>query len=100
VKNYVVFASQRGGNWDIYRLTVDEAGRPQGMPEQLTTDPASDTTPVHSPDGQHIFFRSNRDAGWAVWVMNDDGIGQRRLILTDGSDAWNREKISVTGNVW
>jgi TolB protein len=93
----VVFASERGGNWDIYGLSIDEKGRRQGRPKQLTTDSAHDTTPIYSPDGQYIFFRSNRDGEWAVWVMKADGTNQRRLILTDGSDIWNREKISIIG---
>ncbi len=97
--NQIVFTSQQGGNWDIYRVTLDEIGRPQGNPEQLTIDPAHDTTPVYSPDGRFIFFRSNRDNRWAIWVMNADGTDQQSLIVTDGTDAWNREKISVIEGV-
>ncbi len=96
--NQVVFASQRGGNWDIYRLSMDETGQLQGQVKQLTTDPSHDTTPIHTPDGQYIFFRSSRDGQWAIWVMNVDGTNQRHLLQTDGSDAWNREKISIAGN--
>jgi Tol biopolymer transport system component len=98
-EDQIVFASQQRGNLDIYRVTLDEIGRSRGDPEQLTTDPAHDTTPVFSPDGRHIFFRSARNDEWATWVMNADGSDQRRVIPTGGSDAWNREKISVVVDI-
>jgi tetratricopeptide (TPR) repeat protein len=92
----VVFASQIGGNWDIYRLMVDPTGRPQGDPEQLTFDPNQDTTPVFSPDGRYILFRSDRGGDWAIWVLNvDDTSMPRQVIATGGSDAWKLEKFSV-----
>jgi Tol biopolymer transport system component len=96
---YIVFTSQKGGNWDIYRVTLDTLGRPTGDPKQLTTDNADDVTPVFSPDGRFIFFRSDRKEEWAIWVMNADGTNQRPLVVTGGSDVWNREKISIVKDI-
>jgi TolB protein len=91
----VIFSSEQAGNWDIYRIRIDEIGRPLGEPEALTTDPAQDITPVFGPDGQQIYFRSSREGQWAIWVMNADGSEPRRLIVTGGSDDWKAERIAV-----
>lgn len=40
--------------------------------------PYLDETPDWSPDG-HIYFQSNRDGAYAIYRMNDDGSGQRRI---------------------
>jgi dipeptidyl aminopeptidase/acylaminoacyl peptidase len=43
---------------------VDTAG---GEPRQLTSHPASDVSPVWSPDGQSVFFLSSRSGSMQVW---------------------------------
>lgn len=76
---FIVFMSQRDGNWEVYRLGSD--GRNLA---RLTRDPAADGLPVWSPDGRAIAFVSNRGGAWAVWAMNADGSHQRRLFLLPG----------------
>jgi Tol biopolymer transport system component len=66
------------GNADIYVVDVPE--HPTGEsnchrlnPRRLTEDPASDTAPVWSPDGQQILFSSDRDGGSQLYTMNANG---------------------------
>jgi Tol biopolymer transport system component/serine/threonine protein kinase len=48
-------------------------------PVRLTNDLASDTAPTWSPDGKQIAFTSNREGQPAIYVMNADGSGVRRI---------------------
>ena len=36
----------------------------------LTSDSASDVSPVFSPNGQKIAFYSNRNGTWEIYTMN------------------------------
>ena len=76
----VVFMSKRGGNWEIYRVSITG-----GDVKALTADDASDGLPTWSPDGEKIAFVANRDGEWAIWDMNPDGTNQRRLFVLGGS---------------
>jgi dipeptidyl aminopeptidase/acylaminoacyl peptidase len=66
--NAIAFTSSRSvdadgrPNEDIY--IVQLAG---GEPRQLTTNRSTDRTPVFSPDGQSLYFVSNRGGNWAIW---------------------------------
>ena len=67
----LVFASQEGGQADIWIMNADGTGR-----QKLTSDAFRDGAPTLSPDGRYIFFVSNRPTGDAVprlWRMNIDG---------------------------
>ena len=67
----IVFASQEGGQADIWIMNADGARR-----QKLTSDAFRDGAPAVSPDGQYVFFVSNRPDGDAVprlWRMNIDG---------------------------
>jgi TolB protein len=46
---------------------------------QLTTHPSVDTWPSWSPDGRHIAFYSDREGANAVYVVDADGHGERRV---------------------
>lgn len=75
----VVFMSNRGGNWDVYKVGIDGAGL-----AQLTTDIANDGLPTWAPNGNTIAFVSDRDGAWAIWAMNVDGRNQRPLFDLEG----------------
>lgn len=66
---------------DIY--TVPAAG---GAARQLTTDPAYDTRPVWSPDGQLIAFSSTRHGSADIFVVPATGGTPRRLTTSSGSE--------------
>lgn len=76
------------GNWDIYIGNADGSEK-----KRLTDDPASDTAPCLSPDGQKIVFESDREGNLEgicdIYIMNVDGSDQKRL--TNNPDLGNFE---------
>ena len=58
--------------------TVD--ARDGGAPVRLTADPASDTSPVWSPDGQSIYFLSSRGGSSQVWRMPGAQAGEATQV--------------------
>ena len=69
------------GNADIWVLDVA-----RGTSTRLTFDPHPDTTPVWSPDGARIAFRSNRAGRFDLYEHNADGSGEDRLLFQSGED--------------
>jgi TolB protein len=45
----------------------------------LTNNPALDSQPAFSPDGQMIVFASERDGHLGIWIMNVDGSNPTEL---------------------
>jgi len=76
----LVFMSTVSGNSDIWSMQAN--GTEQ---RQLTTDPASDTSPVITPDHRFIVFLSSRSGTVQVMRMNLDGSNQ--VALAQGSIA-------------
>jgi DNA-binding winged helix-turn-helix (wHTH) protein/Tol biopolymer transport system component len=68
-----------GDNEDIWSVGADGKGQ-----RQLTNDAADDSTPVVAPDGDSIFFASNRSGEFHVWQMNTDGSNQRQITKNKG----------------
>ncbi len=66
------------GNWDIYIGNADGSDQ-----KRLTDDPASDTAPCLSTDGQKIVFESDREGNLEgicdIYIMNSDGSDVKRL---------------------
>ncbi len=72
----LVFSSDRGGNFDLWRVTVDADGS-VGQPERLTSTPESESAPSVAPDGTIAFVRGyGRSA--RVWLRAVNGT-ERRL---------------------
>nr|WP_246459589.1 PEGA domain-containing protein [Puniceicoccus vermicola] len=68
----IVFASDRGANLekeptrlDIWIMNADGSNV-----RQLTTNSSRDDQPVFSPDGDAIYFRSNRGLAWNIWRLS------------------------------
>ena len=78
----IVFYSNVGGTGeDIFSIKLDGTNY-----TQLTNTPGDDHSPSVSPDGQYIYFNSNRDGNDEVYSMYFDGSGQIRLTNNPASD--------------
>lgn len=84
----VAFVQHHGSHYEIYTINSDSSGmialtRPV---TSLVDEMPNNLAPAWSPDGRHIVFLSNRDAGneagaWRIWVMDADGSNQRALPI-------------------
>lgn len=73
----IVFDARLDGQADVYRVVPGEA------PERLTRDPANDLGPSYSPDGNWVYFGSNRTGDWQIWRLPTAG-GQAVQVTLDG----------------
>ncbi len=80
---WVVFASNRSGNLDLWTLSNRD-----GTLRRLTDDAASDWDPAYSPDGTHVVWSSDRSGNYEIWMASADGSGARQ-VSSDGFDAEN-----------
>ena len=87
----VVFASDRGGDFEIHGMDPDGSRR---FP--LTSNAAYDGEPAFSPDGRKVAFVSDRGGNEDLYLMNPDGTGQARL--TDNAAADRQPVFSPDGN--
>jgi Tol biopolymer transport system component len=78
------------GNRDVWVIDVARA-----VPSRLTFDPASDWTPVWSPDGTQIAFASTRAGGTHMYQRQASGVGADRLAFKSDSTeipvSWSRD---------
>jgi len=81
-KVQIAFSSERDGNYEIYVMDAD--GNNQ---RRLTNNPANESGPSWSPDGQKIAFVSTRDGNCEIYVMDADGKNQRNLTNHPADDA-------------
>ena len=79
----LVFASDRAGQVDLWRVAMDEDGA-VGAPERLTTSAEPDTEPTTAADGTVAFVRG-RGTETDLWVRTPDG-AERRLTTRDGAE--------------
>lgn len=77
----IAFASNRTGEFQIYRMNVDGTGL-----RQLTHGAGSNRWPKWSPDGRYLLFMSRRDGDWEVYRVEADGSGERRVTNRPGVD--------------
>ena len=94
---WVVYAGQISGNWDIYLKSVG-GQNPINLTQGSLDD---DDQPAFSPDGQRIAFRSSRDGG-GIFVMGRTGEAVRRVTRRGYRPTWSpngSELAYVTENV-
>jgi len=71
---------RKGAN-DVY---VRDLGR--GISTRVTGGLSSHTTAIWSPDGQRLFFGSDRDGMYDVYSASDDGVSAAQVIWKGGDD--------------
>lgn len=54
-----------------------------GKEMRLTTAGRFNDNPEYSPDGQHIYFNSDRTGAMQIWRMRPDGTGQEQVTSDD-----------------
>ena len=74
---YIAYASDRGGNFDIWKQSLNGVSV-----LQVTKSADQDTQPSWSPDGSMIAFRSERNGG-GIYIVPADG-GEERLLVDHG----------------
>ncbi|MDQ6613079.1 MAG: gamma-glutamyltransferase, partial [Gemmatimonadota bacterium] len=80
----IVFASDRDGNYDLWRVTVAKDGT-AGTPERIANTPVTETSPTVAPDGSIAFVRGSGNAA-RVWVRAIDGT-EKRLNMRDQTES-------------
>ena len=85
-------------NNDVFTVGLDASGAPVGTPRNLTADnPASDGSPLYSPDGRHLAFVQQRLKGFYAdkgrLMLRDRRAGSTRELFPE----WDR---SAGGLVW
>lgn len=82
----IAFASNRGGNWNIWIVRRNGTGL-----TQLTHEPIDEIAPAWSPDGRQIVFSAwgRRSHQWEIWAMRVDEPGTRRFLAYGMFPAWS-----------
>jgi len=84
---WLAFVTERGGNFDIYRVAVNG-----GNEQRLTSSPGFDDGPDYSPDGKWIYINTDRSGGWDIWRFPADGAGagdaKAERVTGDEQEDW------------
>ncbi|MBC7265340.1 MAG: PD40 domain-containing protein [Chloroflexi bacterium] len=91
---WLAFDLRRGGNEDVYALSINSEG---GL-IRLTTDPAPDRAPAWSPGGWRLAFQSHREGNWDLYVMDLHDGQVRRVtenLAYDGAPTWSPDGASI-----
>jgi gamma-glutamyltranspeptidase len=91
--NTLYFASDSGGNYDLWRVTINTSGAAEGAATRVTTSPAHDVFPSAAADGRVVFQRGLGGES-RVWVREADG-RERRLSPVEQTE--RRPRLSRDG---
>ena len=64
----IVFASDRAGDYDLYRVQVSD-----GSVRPLLVEPGADRDPAVSPEGHRIVFSRSSAQTADLWIVDDKG---------------------------
>jgi Tol biopolymer transport system component len=74
----VVFASNRTGNWQLWRVPADGE-----RPKRVRVNGYTEWQAAESPDGRHLAFLSNKSGRECLWVL-DQQTGEMREVVRHG----------------
>lgn len=90
----IVFASNRNGTFDLYRLVLQT-----GELTQLTNRIGNVLSPSYSPDGQKIVFVNRAGEGPAtIWIINRDGLNPQQIYPAPNNvvtAAWSPDGATI-----
>lgn len=77
--------------WVVFRSTFPQENlvliHPDGSGEtKLTDDADRDRSPRFSPDGERVYFYSDRSGSYQIWSIRTDGTELRRIAGRDGDN--------------
>ncbi|MBC7809186.1 MAG: TolB family protein [Akkermansiaceae bacterium] len=79
----LLYTAERGdGNYDIYSIPTQG-----GTETRLTTAPGLDDGSEYTPDGNFIYFNSERSGRMQIWRMRPDGSAQEQ-VTDDKFNNW------------
>jgi Tol biopolymer transport system component len=79
----IVYCSDENGNSDIYTIKTDGSGK-----TQLTSDSATDSSPIFSPNGKKIVYVTDKSGNEDIWVMDSDGKNKVQLTTDSAKDSY------------
>jgi Tol biopolymer transport system component len=77
----ITLAAAQGGG-DLWLLDLER----DGLATRFTFEPASDQTPLWSPDGNRVIFRSNRTGTFDLYQKASSGAGGEDVLLADNGN--------------
>ncbi len=82
-KKTVIFTGQRNGKYDIHAADIET-----GEEIQLTDTPGLDDGSEYSPDGEFIYFNSDRTGNMQLWRMKADGSEETQMTFDENYNNW------------
>ncbi|NIA20900.1 MAG: hypothetical protein GWP05_02780 [Anaerolineaceae bacterium] len=84
--NFIAYASDRAGNWDIFVMATD--GR---TAFQVTSGLSHDVHPSWSPDGSRLCYSSfnTRSGRWEIWIVEVANPANRKFITYGLFPSWS-----------
>jgi Tol biopolymer transport system component len=82
----LAYCAQRNGEFDVYTIPTDATN--STAEKRLTTAPGLDDGPDYAPDGQLVYFNSERTGLMKIWRMKPDGSDQQQVTAGEEWADW------------